>query len=263
MRRAPARRSATRGRRAASTFDRHETAVADGADLLRSAAQARRGRRRRRSNAWSRAIVSSRSGLPRRWFSARAVSVNGNGSRAPPRPRPRFARLRGQGRRGAARRVPVLDRAADRAGLGDALDGRAAASGSVRSRSRGRPRPAGRSRRRAPTRARPLVQRDLPSSRPSVNANPPLVVASASKPIAGEHPRRPRIPRVRDQERLALVQRPERLSLLDLSAHAQDSARHGASSTSGTRIRSGTRSRRCATALATTRATRTCGSACC
>ncbi len=33
-----------------------------------------------RSNACSRAIVSSRSGLPRMWFSARAVSVNGKSS---------------------------------------------------------------------------------------------------------------------------------------------------------------------------------------
>jgi hypothetical protein len=53
-----------------------------------------------------------------------------------------------------------------------------------------------------------------PSARASVKANPELVVASASKAEHLERPRRPRVPGVRDHERLALVERLKRGSPL-------------------------------------------------
>ena len=127
--------------------DRLRDRVADGLDLLGAdAARARRGRPRLPPRkACSRAIVSSRSGLPRRKFSARAVSVNGKSSA---RAASAAAATRSTASLDLVERavvaVVVLDRAARRRRPPPRWRSpwrRPPARG--RSRSRGRPRPAG------------------------------------------------------------------------------------------------------------------------
>ena len=129
--------------------------------------------------------MSSRSGLPRMWFSARAVSVKGK------------LRLRAASTAAATRstawssayssprRVVVLDRAADRARPGgpDDRGGGVLGRGPVPVLEVDRHRQAGRLVERARV-IDDLVERDVPSMRPSVKAKPELVVASALKPSA-------------------------------------------------------------------------------
>ena len=130
--------------------------------------------------------MSSRSGLPRMWFSG-----PGGEHERPAEPACRLDRGgdaldRVRQLVQMARRVLVLDRAADGAGLepprhrdGGALRGRR------RSRSRGRRRSGGRSRATsASTCATTSSSVTFPSRRPSVKAKPELVVASALNPSA-------------------------------------------------------------------------------
>ena len=155
--------------------------------------------------------MSSRSGLPRMWFSARAVRVNGKSS---PRARLGGRRdpLRGEaGLVEAVVGVVVLDRAADRARarrLGRSRRRPRPVRGRIRSR--GRPRSAGRWPRPAPRRARPPVERRaavLAAERERETRAGRRQRAEAER---RQRLRRARVPGVRDHERLTLVQRAER-----------------------------------------------------
>ena len=129
--------------------------------------------------------MSSRSGLPRMWFSARAVSVNGN--RAPRRldgrgdPLDGVSELvdpagRGRSPRSSRRRRPP-PRPGDRVR-------RVLGRGAVAVLEVDRDREVGRLVERRTCARRPRRASTPPSRRPSVKAKPELVVASASKPSA-------------------------------------------------------------------------------
>ena len=168
-------------------------------------------------------MVSSRSALRRRWFSARAVKVNGKSSA-----------LRRLGRGGdpldrvaqlvdARIRIPVLDRASDRSRLGRSGDRPGGVLG-------GGPVPVlevDGDRQRARLVERPGVLGDLVERHVAVEAAEREREAAAGgrerlEPEPLEHPGRPGIPGVGEQERLALVERSERLGLLELGWHPDD-----------------------------------------